>query len=456
VHTASRGRRKILLGCALVPLVFLLAIGGVWYTAHRQAKAHLAAQVAKVRARNEPLTTVELNDYYDPAPGRPDMTAELIPMLVLCESAGPKQLVDRLPIVGQGADPPPPPQEWEQLGDAETFLQPLQQAIALFHKVAQENGTVRFPVDFTAGFNTLLTNTQSLRSGARVLSLQFHVHMHRGETTQAADCVLAQLALSNVLDREPTLISQLVRLALVALAEANARSLVQHTDVSASDLERMQQAFRKIDLRDGLQRALAGERTFGYMACIDRFGGAAVTAPITPAEARRKAAQEPARTDDVSMILEQNLRITTASDESLRTALQESKKVETELKDLGQGIIAKFTYMMTLMISPAYRQGVNAFMRGAARRDCIDTAIAAELYRRKQGAWPAALEQLVPEFLPAVPIDAYTDQPLKIIVKPSEFTVYSVGPDEQDNGGKFSDRLEDGTDLGVSLSTPSP
>lgn len=447
----SRDKRKLLLGCALMPVVLIFFLGGVWYFAHHQAKQRLAEQVAKVRARNEPLTTPELNDFYQPAPNRPDMTAQIVAALSLCEAAGAQQSGKDLPIVGEGMEPPPPPQEWPQIADVETYLAPLERAIATFHEVARTDATARFPADFSAGQYTLLSNTQSVRSGARVLSLQFHVHLHRGEMKGAVECVLAQLALAKVLDQEPMLISQLVRLAVTAIAQENARLLLQQPGVSDADLLRVQQVLRGIDFKAGLKRALAGERAIGYMACIDAFGAASASAPLSPAEAQEKAARQPQRSDDAAKILEHNLRIAEAADQSLLAGLREAEAIEAELHLLKAGFLSRMSYMMTLMFTPTYRMSVTAFARTAARRDCTDTAIAAELYRRKNGHWPTTLEQLVPEFLPSVPRDSFTDQPLKVVSTDAELKIYSVGKDGQDDGGKFSDKLEPGTDLGVSL-----
>src|SRR5262249_29164721 len=46
-------------------------------------------------------------------------------------------------------------------------------------------------------------------------------------------------------------------------------------------------------------------------------------------------------------------------------------------------------------------------------RDATVAAIALELYRRAHGAYPASLAELVPEFLPTVPVDRFDGNPLK-------------------------------------------
>lgn len=53
-----------------------------------------------------------------------------------------------------------------------------------------------------------------------------------------------------------------------------------------------------------------------------------------------------------------------------------------------------------------------------------------------EGKLPESLSELVPDTLPAIPADPFDEQPLRYRRLPQGFTVYSVGPDFTDNGGK--------------------
>jgi hypothetical protein len=61
--------------------------------------------------------------------------------------------------------------------------------------------------------------------------------------------------------------------------------------------------------------------------------------------------------------------------------------------------------------------------------------IALELHRRRHGRDPAALSELTPHFLPAVPADRITGEPVKYRLVDGRPVVYSVGTDRQDDGG---------------------
>ena len=97
---------------------------------------------------------------------------------------------------------------------------------------------------------------------------------------------------------------------------------------------------------------------------------------------------------------------------------------------------------------------VQYFGSNAAKVRCAIVALAAERYRRDQGNWPASLSALVPQWLPAVPIDPMDGKRLRYRRLPYGVVIYSVGHDRVDNGGAIDretwwQRL--GTDLGVRL-----
>jgi hypothetical protein len=43
---------------------------------------------------------------------------------------------------------------------------------------------------------------------------------------------------------------------------------------------------------------------------------------------------------------------------------------------------------------------------------------------------------LVPEFLPQLPADPFNGQPLRYVMQPDHYLLYSVGQDGVDNGGQ--------------------
>lgn len=65
--------------------------------------------------------------------------------------------------------------------------------------------------------------------------------------------------------------------------------------------------------------------------------------------------------------------------------------------------------------------------RPQVQRDAALLVIAAELYRREHGQFPTTADELVPDQLSAVPIDPYTEKPLRYFVKEGRPFVESEG-----------------------------
>jgi hypothetical protein len=93
-------------------------------------------------------------------------------------------------------------------------------------------------------------------------------------------------------------------------------------------------------------------------------------------------------------------------------------------------------YPLVGLVVPALSRVGVMREQSAMERDAVLVAIALELHRRRHGDWPAALEELVPELLPAVPPDRFNGQPLRYRLLDGRPLVYSVGADGDDDGGR--------------------
>jgi hypothetical protein len=107
----------------------------------------------------------------------------------------------------------------------------------------------------------------------------------------------------------------------------------------------------------------------------------------------------------------------------------------------------------------AFSQAVDATQLVVDRASRV--AIAIERFRRDRNALPASLPDLVPQYLREIPGDPYSGRPLLFRPAKDGYTVYSVGPNQQDDQGDLSSELQRveqqgwgrrlirGTDVGV-------
>ena len=106
------------------------------------------------------------------------------------------------------------------------------------------------------------------------------------------------------------------------------------------------------------------------------------------------------------------------------------------------------------LLVPAMDKVAQAVQRSYAQERCAIVMLAAERFRKKNNHWPDSLEELKTSGLLAeVPTDPYVGGPLKWKRTDDGVTVYAVGPDQTDDGGKIdrTNPIKPDTDLGFQL-----
>jgi hypothetical protein len=86
----------------------------------------------------------------------------------------------------------------------------------------------------------------------------------------------------------------------------------------------------------------------------------------------------------------------------------------------------------------------------------VQVRLAASLFSDRHKRLPNNLAELVPEYLPGIPIDVYSGKPLAYQRLEDSYILYSVGRDRIDNGGRFDPqghRFEVGYDISLTTLT---
>ncbi len=117
--------------------------------------------------------------------------------------------------------------------------------------------------------------------------------------------------------------------------------------------------------------------------------------------------------------------------------------LEAKVDQLNNSVKSKIKYGPVLLFFTRARQYAKGNERIIQQRDGILTAIALELYHHREGKWPTNLDELVPRYLPAVPLDRITGDDIKFVIKNDRPVVYSVGMDRQDDGGRTSTKRDE-------------
>jgi hypothetical protein len=115
---------------------------------------------------------------------------------------------------------------------------------------------------------------------------------------------------------------------------------------------------------------------------------------------------------------------------------QESERQKIFLDEMVDSWRKPGYLLSLLVIGGNLESASNRFSCFIAQQRLLQTAIALERHRLKQGEYPMALTALVPAFLPAVPLDPMDHQPLRYrLSSDGDYVLYSIGVDGKDDGG---------------------
>ena len=106
--------------------------------------------------------------------------------------------------------------------------------------------------------------------------------------------------------------------------------------------------------------------------------------------------------------------------------------------------------LMGLMMSPNVVRGpqINSERIEQGQRN-LHVAFALAAYQGDHKSYPKSLDALVPNYLPEVPDDLFTDKPLVYRPSGNGYLLYSLGPDGKDDEGRMSDYDPKGDDIAV-------
>lgn len=428
---AKTSSRLIILLIFLIPCVLVLTALAFWLS----LKMELNGKLAKLRAQGVPTTPKELDAYYAIPDGEADATEAWLRALQAAKIASAAPAAKSLPIIGTSKIViPPPGEDWSQLDEVRQFLSDHSAQMKIIHDADQTPGGVRFPVDFSKGFETVLNEVQGSRGVSRLLQLDAYVQAHDGHDQEALQDVRGIFALSESLRHEPILISHLVRIAIFATGGRTLEVLLPSSDWKEDDLSSLRNMIAKIDHRHSLERAVNGDlpltlqhfeitfpepvRLIGLLASLDRYA-----------------------------IFKEHFN-------------KPWPHYEAADKLIDDRLQSNWTYRLTpgvrVLLSGQVVGWMTAQTRAIAYQRAMLALIDAQRFRLKEGRLPESMEELEAAFPSTTPeeaeqrIDPFGGAPLKLISNEKGIVIYSIGEDGVDDGGHLP-REEKAKDLGYTL-----
>jgi len=317
----------------------------------------------------------------------------------------------------------------------------------------------QYDLRYADGPNALLPHLAIHKSMAGKLRTRSAARVAAGDTAGAAEDIDTILRLAELTGEDPVLIGYLVRVAIQSSAfSAFWDGTLQHA-WSDAQLAAFQQRFEGLKQRDSLVKAFRGERLFGK-TCFelmregrldpdtlgamesDESGNSFGWGLVPRAWLLQNQAYHSKVLDQVVGALQ---RCDPERGIASKGSIWETERVEQTVFNTAGRRFHPYRIFTHLLLPGLAKVHAKADRSLTTSRLAI-TVAGLERHRLATGTYPKSLGDLVPKWVPTVPLDPMDGQPLRYRLNADgSFTVYGVGPNHADDNGAFESQL--GQDL---------
>jgi hypothetical protein len=314
-----------------------------------------------------------------------------------------------------------------------------------------------FPRNWTRpSIDMLLPEMQSMRQAGRLLSLAARREAADGNAADAIRDIVRIQKMGRHAASEPILISALVGLALDRIALSTLADVLPQLRKADLPLLDSAEVADLVGSAPSIAKHFYGEEAFGLSVFADLADGrmdvrnlSGLLANGSPSPSNGPLARlffAPLSSlfrsffvsDDVAAYRSnmKQYQMLAANPPAWPELKKRADQIEKDMTTKNQGLI-------TSLMTPALTAVLRSRVQSLAQHEAATALVAATRQRLAAGGLPATLDELVPGQLPAVPRDPFaTDTPLLLRRTDSDWTVYSVGPDGEDDGGPVRANVE--------------
>jgi hypothetical protein len=289
----------------------------------------------------------------------------------------------------------------------------------------------RFDVNYGDGAGAKLPHVTELMTVSRIVAARARVAAQSGDAQAAWRDALTGLRFASAMRDEPLLISQLVRCAQFGIAFDTIAALASMQPPAGSVPAELRSAAAAFDDAGAYVRSLDGERVL-----MGEWAFALPRRELRRTVAMGTGADRIQRMIVVSTFLQVLLQADrTAYLRFMDQATREAAMPYAPAKaDGARTSIERAPWFnpITCLIVPALNQAQKQFVAMAARARVLDCGLALLQYRRARGEFPARLADADARRSR----DPFSDGELVCRIEPRGFTIYSVGPNQHDDGGR--------------------
>lgn len=423
---------------------------------HFLPQSGASVRIEALRKLGYPTTLKELADWQPPVADADNINVVVLEAAASLRAAGDGKAGSRIERDGEIFRGEPWPDDVKK--DAVDFVARNHEAFEKIPEILRrKEGWTR--IAYANGFNALLPHLADFKRVAQAFDKKAGLDAEEKRPHDAVLAIQAAFATAHGLDREPTLISQLVRIAVDSIACGTIDRVLNRVEVDEADLVALQQTVAARSDLKSLSVGLAGEFCFGS----DAFSRGPAYLVSLGGLSGNNSGNNPGAAVAIwlysaSGLLRQDRACYV---EMLSDFIQIARREPWERFEAAdaweQRIIQLKSewykgHIMTSMLLPALVKTVAKEARCMAQLRCTATGIALERYRKAHnGQYPDSLDALVPAFMPAVPLDPFDGKPLRFAKRPTGYVVYSLGPDRDDDRGREHVKGRSGEDFDITF-----
>jgi hypothetical protein len=313
----------------------------------------------------------------------------------------------------------------------------------------------RFWINYQDGSGMHIPHLARMKSCSHYLSLHASAALKAGDNKTAQQDLQLQFRLVEAIRSEPTLISHLVRIAMVQIALQPIWAGLADRQWTDADLDVIERDLGKLDFLADYHLAMRGERACGLWAVdyIRKTGPWAFEA-VDPDNGATRESRWSGDCEKAfgSMLFklvpagwfDQNKLAMASLHARFYIPLVDRDRRVISPAAIGQSMAAMqerflrrtpYDYLSGMLL-PALGRAAERCAQNQSSVDLARVACALERYRLANGQFPDALAALAPRFIETLPHDVINGQPLKYRrTDDGQFVLYSVGGNEKDDGG---------------------
>jgi hypothetical protein len=393
----------------------------------------IAAEIAAMVEKGQPVTLVELNRWYPKV--APQENGAVVLGKAFASLSGPLDPPDK---TCHDDDVRPTHDDSPSIED---YLNGNGEALAWLHQASQIPRS-RFPVDLGRLSILPYPHLAKLVRSAHLLEAEAANQADRTNIDSAVVSIQSLFALSHSLVKEPLVRSYLARLECQRIAVGSLQDLLTRTSLTDAQLGDLAGVLEKADDPRGLARAFIGQRCIGIHGFnMMRDTLDLTTLPVARSHPLGQRAfinlnalfSSPAYLYDLCGFLQwDELHYLRLMDRYIRTAqmafperIETARELRGSLEQLGR----------LHAFSRVWLRGMNGpriILKDAAMTTRLRAgriAIAVERFRLASGRLPHSLSELDPFGMGAVPADPFDGEPLRYRRLTRGYAVYSIAED---------------------------